>query len=88
MSKNIVDVASTLIMIRKALDSEKEGGTNELPVKDKKNMPIKMKADKQYMIGFVDKNRQGETHYQIVWETEIGRNIITDFGTCTVPQEI
>jgi replicative DNA helicase len=88
MSKNIIDVASTLIMLRKALDSEKEGGNNELPVKDKKNQPIKMKSDKQYMIGFVDKNRQGETHYQLVWETEVGRNRIIDFGTANVPQEI
>jgi replicative DNA helicase len=88
MSKNIVDVASTLILLRKAMDSEKEGGNNELPVKDLKKRPVKMKADKHYMIGFIDKNRQGETHYQLVWETDIGRNIIQDFGTCNVPQEI
>jgi len=87
MAKNVVDVASTLILLRRAFDSEKEGGRNELSIKTDKGY-TKMKQEKEYFVVFVDKNRQGGTHYQIVMEADIGRNIIKDFGTTRVPQEI
>lgn len=89
MSKNTADVVTTLLLVRKALESEKEGGKNEVEVKghhDGKNK--KMKPDKDYFIMFLGKNRNGQTTRQLVFEVDISRNRITDFGTCLIPQDI
>lgn len=87
VSKNIVDVVSTLLLMRKALDSEKEGGKNELQVKTKEGIK-KMSKDKEYFIIFLGKNRMGETHRQLVFEVDMGRNIVKDFGTCLIENDI
>lgn len=86
VSKNVVDVVSTLLLVRRALDSEKEGGKNEVVVKTK-NGNAKMHKDKEYFIIFLGKNRDGETHRQLVMEADIGRNVIKDFGVCNIPQD-
>lgn len=88
MSKNVVDVVSTLLLVRKALDSEKEGGKNEVEVKMKNGAKVKMKKDKEYFIMFIGKNRAGQTTRQLVFEVDMGRNIMTDFGTCLIPEDI
>ena len=88
MSKNVVDVVSTLLLVRKALDSEKEGGKNEVEVKMKNGVKVKMKKDKEYFIMFIGKNRAGQTTRQLVFEVDMGRNIMTDFGTCLIPEDI
>lgn len=88
VSKNVVDVVSTLMLIRKALESEKEGGKNEVSVKDKDGKILKMKKDKEYFILFLGKNRMGSTHRQLVFEVDLGKNIMTDFGTCLIEQDI
>lgn len=88
VSKNVVDTVSTLILTRKALDSEKEGGKNEVEVKTKDGKKVKMKADKDYFIVFLGKNRMGSTSRQLVFEIDQGRNIMVDYGTCNIPQDI
>ncbi|MEH7209969.1 hypothetical protein V7094_27785 [Priestia megaterium] len=88
VSKNIVDVVSTLCLVRRALDSEKEGGKNEVEVKTKDGRKVKMKADKEYFIMFLGKNRAGSTSRQLVFEIDMGRNIVKDLGTCNIPQDI
>lgn len=88
VSKSVVDVVSTLLLVRKALDSEKESGKNEVEVKQKDGKKVKMKADKEYFIVFLGKNRMGSTSRQLVFEIDQGRNIMTDYGTCNIPQDI
>ncbi|MGD2351993.1 hypothetical protein ACP8H2_09600 [Bacillus subtilis] len=90
VSKNVVDVVSTLLLARKALDSEREGGKNEVIVKTKDGKKVKMKNDEniEYFIIFLGKNRMGSTARQLVFEVDMGRNIVRDFGTCNIPQDI
>lgn len=90
VSKNVVDVVSTLMLVRKALTSEREGGKNEVEVKQKDGKKVKMKADEniEYFIMFLGKNRMGSTSRQLVFEIDLGRNIMTDFGTCNIPMDI
>src|SRR5690606_25471125 len=42
VSKNVVDVVSTLMLVRKALESEKEGGKNEVTDKTADGKQVKM----------------------------------------------
>lgn len=88
VSKNVVDVVSTLILVRKVLESEKEGGKNEVSVLMSNGTFKKMDKDKEYFIVFLGKNRMGETHRQLVLEVDMGRNIVKDFGTCLIEQDI
>ncbi len=94
MAKNIVDVASTCLMIRKVFDDELEGGKHELDVyrKEKRQgniesqIPVKLKRGKNYQIIFIVKNREGSTNeYQIVVEHDLSRNIYKEIGYTVVP---
>lgn len=87
MSKNVVDVVSVLILARKALDSEKEGGRSEVEVTTPTGK-IKMNPDKEYFIVFLGKNRFGGTHRQLVFEVDMARNIMIDIGICNIPQDV
>lgn len=88
VSKNVVDVVSTLLLVRKALESEKAEGKNEVEVKTKDGKKVKMDKEKEYFIIFLGKNRMGETHRQLVFEIDMSRNIVKDFGTCLIEQDI
>ena len=90
VSKNVADVVSTLMLVRKALETEKQGGRNELKIMHptNPNMNLVMEENKDYMIVFFDKNRQGSTNKQVVLEVDMSRNVIRDFGYCNVPQDI
>ena len=90
VSKNVVDVVSTLQLVRKALDSERQNGKNEVEIKAKDGKRVKMSEDKdvEYFILFLGKNRMGATSRQLVFEIDQGRNIIKDVGTCNIPQDI
>lgn len=84
MSKNVADVVSTLILLRDVLESEK--GAKGISVKDKHTIE-KLSEDRQYMIAFLDKNRQGSTHEQVVWEVDKGRNVMKDKGYARISQD-
>lgn len=88
VSKNVVDTVSTLMLVRKALESEKTGGKNEVSVKLHNGKLEKMEVGKEYFIMFLGKNRMGETQRQLVFEVDMGRNIMTDLGTCLIEQDI
>lgn len=88
ISKNVVDVVSTLMLVRKALESEKEGGKNEVLVKTTDGKEVKMNKEKEYFIIFLGKNRMGSTHRQLVFEIDLGKNTMVDFGTCLIEQDI
>ena len=85
MSKNVADVVSTLILVRNALESEK--GANGLKVKRADGQSVELSEEKEYMIAFIDKNRQGSTSSQIVWRVDKGRNIMKDVGFTKVSQD-
>ena len=94
MSKNVVDVCSTVLLMRHVRDDEKQGGKNELKVYrlEGKNgntkIPITLHNDKWYMIIFIDKNREGESgQFQVVAEINLGRNTYKEIGITYVPQD-
>lgn len=92
MAKNIIDVASTCIMIRSVFEDEFKDGKHELKVyklggKNKKTkVPVELDKNKHYQILFVVKNREGSSNdYQIVVEHDLSRNIYNEVGLCCVP---
>lgn len=92
LAKNMVDVASTALMIRKVFDDELDGGKHELKVfkeagkSGKTKVPVKLEKNKNYQIIFIVKNREGSTNdYQIVVEHDLSRNIYNEVGICVVP---
>jgi len=92
MSKNIVDTASTCIMIRDLYEDEYTDEKRELKVyrpegvNGRTKIPVKLDKDKHYQILFIIKNREGAANrYQIVIETDMSRNIIHEIGITNVP---
>lgn len=92
ISKNIVDPASTCIMIRNLFEDEYPDGKNELKVyrlegKNKKTkIPVTLNKDKTYQIVFIIKNREGSANqYQVIIEHDMARNIIKEVGITNVP---
>ena len=94
MAKNIIDVASSCIMVRKLFEDEYEGGKNELKVfklsgkNNKTKIPVKLNSDKYYQLLFITKNREGGCNeYAIVVEHDMSRNIYNEIGICVVPTD-
>ena len=92
MSKNIIDPASTCIMIRDLYDDEYPGEKRELKVyrmegkNNKTKIPVHLDRDKRYQILFIIKNREGSANtYQIVVEHDMSRNVMKEIGICNVP---
>lgn len=92
VSKNIIDTASTCIMIRKLFEDEFEGEKHELKVFKKagKNgnttIPVKLDKTKHYQLLFVVKNREGSCNdYAIVIEHDMSRNTVSEIGFTVVP---
>ena len=89
MAKNIVDVASTCIMIRDIFDDEYDGGKNALYVyrPEGKNSKVvqNLTKDKKYQVFFIVKNQEGQANgYQIVCEHDKSRNIIKEIGITNI----
>lgn len=91
LAKNIVDVASTCIMIRDVFDDEYTDEKRALNVyrltgkNGKTKVNEKLNADKKYQLFFVVKNQEGAANsYQIVAEHDKSRNIINEVGICNV----
>ena len=89
MSKNVVDVASTVILARNVNNDEKESdGKNALKLRTSKGQPSKFIEDKDYMLLFVDKNRAGiSSGSEIVLEVDKQHNIVRDAGFTNVPYD-
>ena len=92
MSKNIIDPASTCIMIRDLYDDEYPSEKRELKVyrmegkNNKTKIPVHLDRDKRYQILFIIKNREGSANtYQIVVEHDMSRNVMKEIGICNVP---
>lgn len=86
MSKNVADVASTVILARKVYEREKDGEKG-LKIKDGYGNTRHLSSSKDYMVLFIDKNRSGSTSSQIVLETDKGKNIIRDVGFTTIMED-
>ena len=92
MSKNIIDPASTCIMIRDLYDDEYTGERRELKVyrlegkNGKTKIPVKLDKDNHYQIGFIIKNREGSANrYQVVFLHDMSRNVMKEIGITNVP---
>ena len=93
LAKNIVDTASTCIMIRDLYDDEYPGEKRELKVYKFEpkydaltKIAVKLERDKRYQILFIVKNREGAANTrQIVVEHDMSRNIMKEIGICNVP---
>lgn len=89
MAKNIVDVASTCIMIRDIFEDEYEGEKNALYVYRQEGtatkIPQKLTKDKRYQVFFITKNQEGAANsYQVVAEHDKSRNIIHEVGITNI----
>lgn len=91
IAKNIVDVASTCIMIRDIFDDEYDGEKRALKVyrpegtNGKTKIAVKLDKNKRYQIFFIVKNQEGQANaYQIVAEHDKSRNIIKEIGITNV----
>lgn len=93
VSKNIVDVASTCLMIRNLYDDERPGEKKELTIykiigdSGKSKTKVTLDPDKYYQILFITKNREGSHDYQIVLEHDLSRNILKEVGYTHVPMD-
>ena len=92
VAKNIIDPASTCIMVRDLFDDECTGEKRELKVyrlegkNNKSKIPQKLEHGKRYQILFIIKNREGSANtYQIVVEHDMSRNTIKEIGITNVP---
>lgn len=91
MAKNIVDVASTCIMIRDIYEDEYLDGKKELKVyriegKDRKTkIQEKLHRDKLYQVFFIVKNQEGAANsHQIVVEHDKSRNTLKEIGITNI----
>lgn len=89
VSKGILDVFSVNIFFRRPLQTEYEGGKDELycynPIKNSSSrVEFKLNKDKHYMIEFISKNRYGTSDIQIVSEADFSINQYRDLGYCSV----
>lgn len=92
ISKGILDIFSLNIFFRRPLQTEFEGGKDELycynPIKNSNSrLEFKLNKDKHYMIGFISKNRHGMSDIQIISEADFSINQYKDLGYCTVLQD-
>ena len=83
VAKNIVDPASTCLMIRKIFDDEFPGESHELDITDINGSKVFLDNTKNYQLVFIVKNREGAAQtYQIVIEHDLSRNILREVGVC------
>ena len=92
ISKGILDIFSLNIFFRRPLQTEFEGGKDQLycynPIKNTNSrIEFKLNKDKHYMIGFISKNRFGVSDIQIVSEADFSINQYKDLGYCNVVQD-
>ena len=89
MAKNIVDVASTCIMVRDIFEDEYENEKRSLSVYRPEGKGSKIQVDlnknKKYQVFFIVKNQEGAANsYQIVAEHDKSRNVIKEVGITNV----
>ena len=91
MAKNVVDVASVTILMRRLWNDEYGGKAHEIEVK--KPIPgtdsytiVNLNPNKQYVVLFIEKNRNGSSQtYQVVAEQDLGTLAYKEVGICDIP---
>lgn len=87
MAKNVTDVVSSLMLVRMMSQSEKVGDKALRIIKEDGHQAL-LDEDKDYMIVFWDKNRQGQTSRQVVLEVDRGLNIVRDIGKTQINNDL
>lgn len=93
MAKNVLDVASVSLLIRRLRNDEYKGEKNEIKVikpvtseSMKSGRMVDLDRNKQYVIIFIDKNRNGRSQeFQIVAEQNLGYLTYKEVGVCEIP---
>lgn len=90
MSKNTIDVATVVLLIRRLYNDEYTGRNHELKVKNKigENSYTDIILDEkyQYNITFIDKNRNGTAQeFQIVSKQNLGTLKYEEIGITSIP---
>lgn len=92
-SKNILDVFSVNLMMRRPFEDELPGGSREIKAykigaKQNTKIPYTLRKDKHYMLTFITKNRFGVTdQFQIISEYDLSTNMHKDVAVCNIPQD-
>lgn len=91
VSKNVIDVASTVIGLRMLLPDEYSGESHEVTVyrlegkNGRTKIPVQLDADKRYLVMYTIKNRAGSANdFQIVCEVDYSRNLMKEIGICNI----
>jgi len=91
LAKNIIDVASTCIMVRDVLNDEYQNEKRALKVyrlegkNGRTKVSVPLKDEKRYQVFFIVKNQEGAANaYQIVAEHDKSRNIINEIGITNI----
>lgn len=95
MAKNVIDVASVALLMRKVRNDEFKGGKNELKVIKPfskecmtSGVEVELNPNKQYVIIFIEKNRNGESGtYQLVASQHLGTLEYEEIGITDIPFE-
>ena len=87
ISKNIVDVASTVILARNLYPEEKKSDSGGIVVKNEEGSTVKLNEDRDYMLLFLVKNRAGSTSGEIVLRTDKAYNMVKDIGVTQIEGE-
>lgn len=87
MSKNMVDVLSSLMLVR-MLSLDEKSGSNAIRVIDDSGHGVVLDEDKDYMLVFWDKNRQGKVNRQVVLEVDKGLNTVKDIGLTQIDNDL
>ena len=93
ISKGILDVFSVNIFFRRPFKTEFKGERESLYCykfegdSKKSKVAFTLDKEKHYMIGFISKNRFGQSDIQIVSEADFSINKYQDIGYCMVPQD-
>lgn len=82
-AKNVIDIASTLILVRPMMVSEKEN----IEVYNTRGDLVNIDKDLDYMVLFFDKNRSGSVSRQVVLRVDYARNMFADVGTTQISED-
>lgn len=90
MAKNVIDVASVALLMRRLYPDEYPSQNHELKVFNyiegtSIKQEVTLNPEKDYCIIFIDKNRNGSAQkYQIVCEQDLGKLTYKEVGICNI----
>lgn len=94
MAKNVVDVASTVILMRSILNNEKDDGKSPLEIikyykgtHSKHKTKVKSDDMSNHSIFFIPKTRENGGDYQIVSKNDFGTNTFEEVGICHIAED-